>query len=86
MHAMCSFKRSPPVTETEALLLQEESHLFGYKPEIMELDGSWYLKIRGDGGDDHVFAARLTQLRKPKWNIPNSPNNQPCPMMARKPR
>jgi hypothetical protein len=67
---MCSFKRSPPMTETEAHLLQEEIHLFGYKPEILEIDGQFHLKIRGDGGDDQVLAARLNQLRKPKWTAP----------------
>lgn len=89
MHApstgpMCSFKRSPPVTETEALLLAEETHMFGYKPEIMELNGHWHLKIRGDGTDDAVFAARLAQLRKPKWTSPTPNLIAPLPMMARK--
>lgn len=83
---MCSFKRSPAVTEVEAIMLQEETHIFGYKPEIMELDGSWYLKIRGDGQDDALFAARLAQLRKPKWTNP-SPNplmTAPLPAMCRR--
>jgi hypothetical protein len=87
---MCSFKRSPPVTETEALLLAEETHMFGYKPEIMELpigSGHWHLKIRGDGTDDAVFAARLAQLRKPKWTSPTPNLAAPVPAtlaMARK--
>lgn len=93
MHAMCSFKRSPPLTEVEAQILQEETNLFGFKPEIMELNGSFYLKIRGDGTNDAVLNARIAQLRKPKWSIPNNPvqppasstsTSAPCPMMARK--
>jgi hypothetical protein len=74
------------VTETEALLLQEETHMFGYRPEIMELDGNWHLKIRGDGQDDAIFNARLTQLRKPKWTCPtpNPSMSAPVPALCRK--
>lgn len=72
MIPMCSFKRSPPMTETEALLLQEESHLFGYRPDMIELNGQFHLCIRGDGGDDQVLAARLAQLRKPRWEDPTT--------------
>lgn len=67
-----SFKRSPPMTEEEAIIISEETTLFGYKPDIVPLNGEWFLTIRGDGADDAVLAARLNQLRKPKWQHPNN--------------
>lgn len=72
MITMCSFKRSPPLTEDEAIILSEETTLFGYKPQMVQIEGQWFLQIRGDGGDDQVLAARLNQLRKPSWTNPNS--------------
>jgi hypothetical protein len=67
-----SFKRSPPLTEEEAIIISEETTLFGYKPDMVQLDGQWFLTIRGDGADDAVLAARLAQLRKPKWTHPDN--------------
>lgn len=65
-----SYKRSPPMTEDEAIIISEETTLFGYKPDMVQLEGQWFLTIRGDGADDQVLAARLAQLRKPKWQHP----------------
>lgn len=67
-----SCKRSPPMTEEEAIIISEETTLFGYKPEMVQFEGHWFLTIRGDGSDDQVLAARLNQLRKPTWINPNS--------------
>jgi hypothetical protein len=67
-----SRKRSPPMTEEEAIIISGETTLFGYEPERMQLDGHWFLTIRGDGSDDAIIAARLNQLRKPIWTNPNS--------------
>lgn len=66
-----SYKRSPPMTEEEAIIIAGETTLFGYKPDIVPLNGEWFLTIRGDGADDAVLAARLNQLRKPTWMNPN---------------
>lgn len=60
---MCSIKRSPPMTESEARTIAEDTHLFGYKPELIIHDGQWHLQIRGDGSDDRTVAERLARLR-----------------------
>lgn len=63
---VCSIKRSPPMTEAEARTIAEETHLFGYKPDITQLGINWYLTIRGDGADDSIISARLARLRGEK--------------------
>ena len=63
---VCSIKRSVPMTEYEARTIAEETHLFGYKPDIIQLGINWYLKIRGDGADYQTVATRLIRLRGEK--------------------
>lgn len=63
---MCTIKRSPPMTEAEARTIAEDTHLFGYKPEVITHQGNWHLQIRGDGSDDHTVASRLARLRGTK--------------------
>lgn len=61
--AFCSIKRSVPMTEKEARTLADETHLFGYKPDVIPYQGAWYLNIRGDGADDNTVTKRLARLR-----------------------
>jgi hypothetical protein len=63
---ICSIKRSPPMTEAEARAIAEDSHLFGYKPDIIQLNNSWHLNIRGDGSDDQTVRSYLARLRGSK--------------------
>ena len=60
---VCSIKRSVPMTEQEALTISAETHLFGYKPNVVVLEGQYYLHIRGDGADDNIVTNRLAHLR-----------------------
>lgn len=60
---VCSIKRSVPMTEQEARTISEETHLFGYKPDVIPYQGQWYLNIRGDGADDKTVTNRLARLR-----------------------
>lgn len=71
MLTFTSIKRSPPMTEHEAKLIAKETHLFGYEPKVVTLDGDSFLMIRGDGTDDDTIERRLFQIRKPTWSAPN---------------
>lgn len=64
MIAICSIKRSPPMTEDEAHSLASQPNLFGYEPNIIQLDSHWYLQIRGDGSDDRTIEFQLSKMRK----------------------
>lgn len=57
--AFTSVKRSPPIAEPLARMISKESHIFGYEPEVRQLNGAHYLIIRGDGSDDQQLAQRI---------------------------
>jgi hypothetical protein len=52
------------MSEAEARTIASETHLFGYKPDILPIRGQWYLSVRGDGADDKTIERRLGELRR----------------------
>ncbi len=64
MHVLTSIKRSPPMTVAEAQHLSKQTSLFGYTPDVINLDGYAHLMIRGDGADDLMIVDALAAIRK----------------------
>lgn len=69
MYVHTSIKRSPPMTEAEARKLAEQTHLFGYKPDVILLNNHAHLMIRGDGADDQLIVDQLVHQRKIQCRI-----------------
>lgn len=62
MVASSSYKRFPIPSEAWARYIAEQTHLFGYRPDVIQVAGKWHLVVRGDGADDAVIERMIERL------------------------